>query len=66
MKASSRIPVHLYVPDGTQTRVDGPEGCLRCPLPAGHQVHNLPDRPPDEREVEMRRMGEHPDPEGDQ
>lgn len=54
----SQLPKHPYERDGLPTRKDGPEGCLHCPLPAGHPVHDLQPTPEDARRVEDRMLGE--------
>jgi hypothetical protein len=57
---TARIPTHVHQPDGIKVRpLSDEEGCRACPLPAGHPVHNVPDRPPEERAAEARRIGEH-------
>lgn len=51
-------PKHHYERDGLPTRKDGPEGCLHCPLPAGHAVHQVEPVPDEVTEAEARKIGE--------
>jgi hypothetical protein len=66
--AKDRFTVHRFQPDGVPRWVGGPQSCLECPMPEENEVHHvteedlarqLPDRDPDERALEERRVGDH-------
>ena len=49
---------HPAQPDGIPARWRAPQTCLHCQLPVTHQIHTLPDTPPDVRAEQNRRLGE--------
>jgi hypothetical protein len=57
----TRIGRHVFVA-GDVTTWNGQATCAHCPLPHGHEIHDLPAQDPDVAEVEARRLGERVEP----
>jgi hypothetical protein len=57
MKNRGLVMIHAYTDDGARD-LFGDGRCATCGLPKKNRSHNVPQRSDEEREAEMRRMGE--------
>lgn len=53
-----RVGRHVFVPAEQRDYRGRQVECQYCPLPRDNEIHDMPEIPPEQREVEERRLGE--------